>query len=467
MRSCVKTPTVYQMEAAECGAASLAMVLAYFGKELPLEQLRIETGVSRDGSNAANLMRCARAHGLECHGYRKEPEALAKLEPPCIIHWNFDHFVVFEGFKGQYAFLNDPAVGRRRITVRELDEGFTGVVLTFKPTETFQKERRTHSAARAVRDKLRGEHAALFQLLWIGLLLVVPGLALPALSRIFLDDILMAGLTDWLPRLLAFMAALLLLRSGLSFYRSMLLQRLRSKLTLVSGYGFLRHLLRLPVSFFDQVLSLDAKNARAYYGMALAKAQCRDADVYINMLCSGTPRAENIELPRDEKHIREAAEKYAVPGYLNAEEIRALYDYKPSYHGPVVATGAGGADRCRVSNWKLFVNLGTLEIERREASKRISDERRESEERYKAEQAKIIKDLEREKAQIQDELSDLQGLFTSKRRRALESRLAEIVTKPDRPSGRTRQRRAGQGLRLGENTLCQSLNTPCRPQPDV
>ena len=221
------------------------------------------------------------------------------------------------------------------------------------------------------------------------------------------------------------------------------------------------------VSFFDQVLSLDAKNARAYYGMALAKAQCRDADVYINMLCSGTPRAENIELPRDEKHIREAAEKYAVPGYLNAEEIRALYDYKPSYHGPVVATGAGGADRCRVSNWKLFVNLGTLEIERREASKRISDERRESEERYKAEQAKIIKDLEREKAQIQDELSDLQGLFTSKRRRALESRLAEIVTKPDRPSGRTRQRRAGQGLRLGENTLCQSLNTPCRPQPDV
>lgn len=147
------------MEAAECGAASLAMVLAYFGKELPLEQLRIETGVSRDGSNAANLMRCAREHGLECHGYRKEPEALAKLEPPCIIHWNFDHFVVFEGFKGKYAFLNDPAVGRHRITLRELDEGFTGVVLTFKPTDSFQKERRPHSVVRAVRDKLRGEYA--------------------------------------------------------------------------------------------------------------------------------------------------------------------------------------------------------------------------------------------------------------------------------------------------------------------
>lgn len=155
----MKTPTVYQMEAAECGAASLAMVLAYFGKELPLEQLRIETGVSRDGSNAANLMRCAREHGLECHGYRKEPEALAKLEPPCIIHWNFDHFVVFEGFQGKYAFLNDPAVGRRRITLRELDEGFTGVVLTFKPTDSFQKERRPHSVVRAVRDKLRGEYA--------------------------------------------------------------------------------------------------------------------------------------------------------------------------------------------------------------------------------------------------------------------------------------------------------------------
>ena len=96
MSSYTKTPTIYQMEATECGAASLSMVFAYFGKHLPLEQMRIETGVSRDGCNAGNIMRCAKKYGFECHGYRKEPEELRKLQPPCIIHWNFNHFVVFE-----------------------------------------------------------------------------------------------------------------------------------------------------------------------------------------------------------------------------------------------------------------------------------------------------------------------------------------------------------------------------------
>lgn len=142
MKSYVKTPTIYQMEATECGAASLAMIFGYYGKFIPLEQMRIETGVSRDGCNAKNILRCARKFGLECHGYRREPEALKSIELPCIIHWNFNHFVVFEGFKGKYAYLNDPAIGRRKITLEELDDGFTGVVLTFKLTDAFQKEKR-------------------------------------------------------------------------------------------------------------------------------------------------------------------------------------------------------------------------------------------------------------------------------------------------------------------------------------
>ena len=99
-----KTPTIYQMESTECGAASLAMIFAYFGNHVPLEKMRIETGVSRDGCNAGNIMRAARRYGLECKGFRKEPEDLKKLTPPCIIHWNFNHFVVFEGFKKGYAY---------------------------------------------------------------------------------------------------------------------------------------------------------------------------------------------------------------------------------------------------------------------------------------------------------------------------------------------------------------------------
>ena len=252
MKSYVRTPTVYQMEATECGAASLAMIFDCFGKYIPLEQLRIETGVSRDGCNAANIMRCAKKFGLECHGYRKEPEALKTMEPPCIIHWNFNHFVVFEGFKGAYAYLNDPAVGRRRLTWEELDEGFTGIVLTFKPTDAFQKEKKQRSGFSYIKSRLKGQYDVLIKLVYIGLLLVFPGLVLPVLSQIFMDDILVAGYTDWLTKLLVFMGMLVLLKVGLSYYRSLVLQKFRSKLTLVSGYGFLRHMLRLPVSFFDQ-----------------------------------------------------------------------------------------------------------------------------------------------------------------------------------------------------------------------
>ena len=228
------------------------MVFAYFGKYVPLEQMRIETGVSRDGCNAANIMRCAKKFGLECHGYRKEPEALKSLELPCIIHWNFNHFVVFEGYKGNFAYLNDPAIGRRRITQEELDDGFTGIVLTFKPTEGFQKEKKKGTTFTYIKARLKGQYGVLFKLVYIGLLLVFPGLVLPVLSQIFMDDILVAGYTDWLTKLLVFMGALVLLKVGLSFYRSLVLQRLSSKMTMVSGYGFLRHMLRLPVSFFDQ-----------------------------------------------------------------------------------------------------------------------------------------------------------------------------------------------------------------------
>ena len=252
MGNYVKTPTVYQMEATECGAASMAMIFGYFGKYLPLEQMRIETGVSRDGCNAANIMRAAKRFGLECHGYRKDPEALRKIQTPCIIHWNFEHFVVFEGFKGGYPYINDPAVGRRRLTMEELDESFTGVTLTFKRTDAFKKERKKTGSLRMVRQRLRGQFGVLFKLFYIGLLLVFPGLVLPVLSQIFMDDILVAGYTDWLVKILVFMAVLVLLRSGLSYYRSIVLARLNAKLTTLSGYGFLRHMLRLPVSFFDQ-----------------------------------------------------------------------------------------------------------------------------------------------------------------------------------------------------------------------
>ncbi len=252
MSNYVQTPSIFQLEATECGAASLSMIFAYFGKYIPLEQMRIETGVSRDGCNAANIMRAAKRFGLNCRGFRKDPEALREFKPPCIIHWNFNHFVVFEGFKGEHPYINDPAAGRRKLTAQELDESFTGVVLTFEKTDAFQPEKKQNDLGAFISQHLKGQYGVLFKLFYVGLLLVFPGLILPVLSQMFLDDVLIGGYTDWLTKLLVAMGLLLIMKIGLSFYRSVVLQKLRSKMTLMSGYGFLRHMLRLPIAFFDQ-----------------------------------------------------------------------------------------------------------------------------------------------------------------------------------------------------------------------
>lgn len=260
MGNYVKTPTVFQMEATECGAASLSMIFSYFGKYVPLEQMRIETGVSRDGCNAGNMMRAAKRFGLDCKGFRREPDALKEIETPCIIHWNFNHFVVFEGFKGEYAYLNDPAVGRRRLTFEELDEGFTGVVLTFKVTERFVKEKKKNTAWDLIVGRLHGQYSVLAKLVYIGFLLVFPGLVLPVLSQVFIDDVLVGGYTDWITKILVFMAFLVVLKMSLHYYRDLILKKLCSKLTLTSGMKFLAHMLKLPMSFFDQRYAGDLVN---------------------------------------------------------------------------------------------------------------------------------------------------------------------------------------------------------------
>ena len=251
-RTWVKTPTIYQMEATECGAASLAMVLGYYGCFIPLEQMRIETGVSRDGCNARNILKAARKFGMTCKGYTKSVEALAKIRTPAIIHWNFNHFVVFEGFKGGCPYINDPAVGRRKLTLEDLDDAFTGIVLTFEPGDGFQKRKRTSSLYGFIRERLRGQGVAVTALVAAGLLLVAPGLITPVFSQIFIDNILLGGSSDWLGALLIAMAATILFQCLFTWYRGIVLIKLQSKMALVSAYKFLYRLFRLPVSFFDQ-----------------------------------------------------------------------------------------------------------------------------------------------------------------------------------------------------------------------
>ena len=253
----VKTPTIYQMEATECGAASLTMVFGYYGKFLPLEQMRIETGVSRDGCNAKNILRAARKFGMEAKGYKKSLEGLLEMEAPCIIHWNFNHFVVWEGVQGKYAYINDPAMGRRKLTMEELDDCYTGVVLAFQPTESFEKSKKKKTLMSFIKKRLKGQTGTITALFTIGLLMVFPGMVIPVFSQFFIDEIISAGHDDWMSVFLAVMAFTVLFKQGLTYYRGMLLQKFQNKMALTSAHEFLSHMFRLPMSFFDQRYSGD------------------------------------------------------------------------------------------------------------------------------------------------------------------------------------------------------------------
>jgi NHLM bacteriocin system ABC transporter peptidase/ATP-binding protein len=252
----MRTPTILQMEAVECGAAALGIVLAAFGRWVALEELRIACGVSRDGSKASNVVKAARQYGLEAKGFKKEPQSLRTTRPPMILHWNFNHFVVLEGFSGQRGkkrvHLNDPATGPRIVTEEELDQAFTGVVLTFQPGPGFEKKGEPPRLIPALRRRLSGTRAALAFVLLAGLALVIPGLATPVFSKVFIDSVLLENRRDWLPPLLLGMGLTALMTGALTWLQQSYLLRLETRMAVGGSSRFLWHVLRLPSEFFSQ-----------------------------------------------------------------------------------------------------------------------------------------------------------------------------------------------------------------------
>jgi NHLM bacteriocin system ABC transporter peptidase/ATP-binding protein len=240
------------MEAVECGAAALAMILAHHGRFVPLEELRVACGVSRDGSRADNMLRAARSFGLEARGFKLELQAVYDAKLPAIVFWNFNHYVVLEGFDAHRVFLNDPAEGPRTVTHEEFDDAFTGIALEFAPGSAFQRGGARPSLLASLRERARGSERILLFALLAGVALVLPGLVLPTFIQVFVDKVLVQQLSGWLRPLLIGIALTAIVRAGLTALQQYVLLRLDLKLAIVASSRFLWHVLRLPVEFYAQ-----------------------------------------------------------------------------------------------------------------------------------------------------------------------------------------------------------------------
>jgi NHLM bacteriocin system ABC transporter peptidase/ATP-binding protein len=248
----VPTPTLLQMEAVECGAAALGIILRHNNLWLPLEQLRLECGVGRDGSKASNLLKAARRFGMDGKGIRCELDALLRLKPPVILYWNFNHFLVYEGISDGMVYLNDPATGPRRVTLEELEASFTGVVLTVEQGPNFTPGGEKPSLAAALRRRVSGFEIGLAFALLTGLLIIIPNIVNPAFTRVFIDEYLVGDKTDILRPLLSAMGVSILFMILLVSLQRHFLLRLETKLALTTSAKFFTHVIQLPMEFFSQ-----------------------------------------------------------------------------------------------------------------------------------------------------------------------------------------------------------------------
>ena len=255
-----KVPVVMQMEALECGAASLTMILAYYGKWIPLEQVRADCGVSRDGSNARNVLKAARSYGLWAKGYRYEPETLKREGKfPCIIHWNFNHFVVLNGFKGNKAYLNDPAKGSYSVSMETFDESFTGICLMFAPGENFAPGGKPKSMMEYAKKRLKGSGTAIAFVVMTSIITSLMGLINPAFSRIFLDRLLSGKNPDWVLPYFAALAGMGVIQIIVTWINAVYSLRINGKMAVVGNTTYMWKVLRLPMEFFSQRMAGDIK----------------------------------------------------------------------------------------------------------------------------------------------------------------------------------------------------------------
>lgn len=256
-----RVPVVMQMEALECGAAALTMILAYYNKWIPLEQVRADCGISRDGSNAKNILKAARSYGMTAKGYRYEPEELRKYGKfPCIIHWNFNHFVVLDGFRGSKAVLNDPAKGCYAVSMETFDEAFTGICLMMEPGEDFEPGGRPKSVFAFAKKRLSGAGAALAFVILTTIIASLTDIINPVFSRIFLDRLLTGRNPDWFLPFIAVLTVFSLLQIAVAWIKAVYSLRINGKMAVLGSTGYMWKILRMPMTFFSQRMAGDIQS---------------------------------------------------------------------------------------------------------------------------------------------------------------------------------------------------------------
>ncbi|MBR3742772.1 MAG: NHLP family bacteriocin export ABC transporter peptidase/permease/ATPase subunit [Clostridia bacterium] len=248
-----KVPVVMQLEELECGAASLAMLMAYYGKWVPLEQVRTDCGVSRDGSKAKNVALAAIHYGFQVKAFRYSPEAIRDQATfPCIIHWNMNHFVVLDGFKGKYAYLNDPARGTVRVTMEEFDAAFTGVTITVVPGENFTPSGKPKSTLDFARKRLIGAGAAVAFVMLTTAISYLFGIINSVTSRIFMDRLLTGENREWLYPYISLLILLGIIQIVVAWAQAVYTLKINGKMAAIGSTSYMWKVLRLPMEFYSQ-----------------------------------------------------------------------------------------------------------------------------------------------------------------------------------------------------------------------
>ena len=256
-----RVPVVMQLEALECGAAALAMVMAYYGKWVPLEQVRIDCGVSRDGSKAKNIYIAAQHYGFDVKAFRFSLDSIReKGQFPCIIHWNMNHFVVLDGFRGKYAYLNDPARGTVKVTMDEFDKSFTGVTIVPVPSEHFVPEGKPKSTLAFARKRLVGTGAAVAFVMLSTVITYLFGIVNSVTSRIFMDRLLTGINPEWFSPFIFIMILLAAVQIIVAWVQAIYSLRINGKMAVIGSTSYMWKVLHLPMEFFSQRLAGDIQS---------------------------------------------------------------------------------------------------------------------------------------------------------------------------------------------------------------